>query len=316
MKIVVLDGGILNPGDLSWAEVEALGSLTVYDKTPHDQAAVRIGDAEAILVSKVPITRQVMEACGNLRYIGVTATGYNVVDIAAATERGITVTNVPAYSSAAVAQFVFAHLLALAHPVDVHARAVRDGEWKNDWCFWKTPMLELEGKTMGLVGYGQIGRAVAKIARALGMEVAATSRSRTSGRAEDGTPFMPLEELLPISDVLSLHCPLFPETKGLICEKTIAKMKDGAILINTARGPLVDEKALDAALNSGKLRGAGLDVMETEPPAADNPLLQNPRCNITPHIAWAPLETRARLMHLVAENLRCYLAGSPVHTVE
>ena len=316
MKIVVLDGYTENPGDLSWAALEALGEVTVYDRTPPEQIADRIGDAQAILTNKTPVSRETLDACPGLKYIGVLATGYNVVDVAAARERGIPVCNIPTYGTTAVAQYVFALLLELCHRVGHHGQAVAQGRWSAsaDWCFWDYPLVELAGKTMGFVGFGRIGQNAAQIARALGMEVLAyDAYPNDSGRAL--ATYVSLEALLKQSDVVSLHCPLFPETQGMINQNTIAGMKDGAKLINTSRGPLVVEADLAEALNSGKLSGAGLDVLCTEPPQADNPLLTAKNCIVTPHIAWAPRESRQRLMDIAVSNLAAFQAGAPVHVV-
>lgn len=316
MKIVVLDGYTENPGDLTWDALGALGELTVHDRTAPGDIVTRIGDAPAILVNKTPITRQTLEACPGLRYIGVLATGYNVVDTDAARARGVTVCNIPTYGTAAVAQFVFALLLELCHRVGDHGRSVQEGQWSAcpDFCYWNTPLTELAGKTMGFVGFGRIGQSAAKIARAFGMEVLAHDAFESEAGRALGT-YVPLDALLARSDVVSLHCPLLSETRGMINRESIAKMKDGAMLINTSRGPLIAEADLAQALNSGKLAGAGLDVLCDEPPRAGNPLLTTKNCMVTPHIAWAPRESRQRLMDIAVENLRQFLAGSPVNVV-
>lgn len=311
MKIVVLDGYTENPGDLSWGPLQELGELTVYDRTPPEAVLERIGDAEAIYTNKTVLSRELIQAMPTVRFIGVLATGYNVVDVQAARERGIVVCNIPTYGTDAVAQYVFALLLELCHRVAHHAQAVQEGRWTAcpDFCFWDYPLIELSGKTMGIVGYGRIGQRTAQIARAFGMQVLAYD---AFVQAEE---CVPLDELLERSDVVSLHCPLFPETKHIIRGETIARMKDGAILINTSRGPLVDEAALREALTSGKLYGAAVDVVSTEPVQPDNPLLGLENCLITPHIAWAPRESRQRLMDIAAENLRCFLRGAPQNVV-
>ena len=316
MKIVVLDGYTLNPGDLTWEGFAALGSLTVYDRTEPEEIVSRIGDAEAVIVNKCPITAETIDACPDMRYIGVLATGYNVVDVEAARKRHIAVTNIPTYGTTAVAQMVFAHLLAICQHVEAHSEAVHRGEWNTnpDWCFWNYPLIELAGKTMGVVGFGRIGQNVAAIARALGMNVLAFDHHETESGRQLGQ-YVALEELLSRSDVVTMHCPLFPETERMINRETIAKMKDGAIFINTSRGQLVDEQALADALNGGKIAHAGLDVVYTEPIRTDNPLLRAKNCFITPHIAWAPTESRKRLMDIAVENLSRFLAGSPVNTV-
>lgn len=311
MKIVVLDGYTENPGDLSWGPLQELGELTVYDRTPPEAVLERIGDAEAIYTNKTVLSRELIQAMPSVRFIGVLATGYNVVDVQAARERGIVVCNIPTYGTDAVAQYVFALLLELCHRVAHHAQAVQEGRWTAcpDFCFWDYPLIELSGKTMGIVGYGRIGQRTAQIARAFGMQVLAYD---AFVQAEE---CVPLDELLERSDVVSLHCPLFPETRHIIRGETIARMKDGAILINTSRGPLVDEAALREALTSGKLYGAAVDVVSTEPVQPDNPLLGLENCLITPHIAWAPRESRQRLMDIAVENLRCFLRGAPQNVV-
>lgn len=311
MKIVVLDGYTENPGDLSWGPLQELGELTVYDRTPPEAVLERIGDAEAIYTNKTVLSRELIQAMPSVRFIGVLATGYNVVDVQAARERGIVVCNIPTYGTDAVAQYVFALLLELCHRVAHHAQAVQEGRWTAcpDFCFWDYPLIELSGKTMGIVGYGRIGQRTAQIARAFGMQVLAYDAFVQAAEC------VPLDELLERSDVVSLHCPLFPETKHIIRGETIARMKDGAILINTSRGPLVDEAALREALTSGKLYGAAVDVVSTEPVQPDNPLLGLENCLITPHIAWAPRESRQRLMDIAVENLRCFLRGAPQNIV-
>ena len=316
MKIVILDGYTENPGDLSWEGFERLGTLTVYDRTEPSEIVSRIGDAEAVIINKCPITAETMDACPELRYVGVLATGYNVVDVTAAKERHIAVTNIPTYGTTAVAQMVFAHLLAICQHVEAHSQAVHQGEWNTnpDWCFWNYPLVELAGKTMGIVGFGRIGQTVAGIARALGMSVLAFDHHETeTGGAL--AQYVSLDELLRRSDVISMHCPLFPETERMINRDTIAQMKDGVYFINTSRGQLVDEQALADALNSGKVAHAGLDVVYTEPIRTDNPLLKAKNCFITPHIAWAPKESRKRLMDIAVDNLAQFAAGTPVNVV-
>ena len=319
MKIVILDGYCLNPGDLDWNGFEALGEVTVYDRTPVDdeeEILRRIGDSEIVLTNKTPITRSILRRRPGIRYVGLLSTGYNVVDTAAAREKGIPVCNVPGYGTAAVAQMAIALLLEICCKAGHHDRAVHEGRWSGciDYCFWDSTLVELAGKTMGIIGYGSIGQAAGEIAKALGMTVIATG-PHPWGAGERPAPYVPLEELLGRSDVVSLHCPLFPETKGIINKETIAKMKDGAILINTSRGPLLAERDVADALNSGKLYAAGVDVAETEPIPADSPLLTAKNCVITPHIAWAPLEARQRLMGIAVGNLRGFLAGSPENVV-
>ena len=318
MNIVILDGHTENPGDLSWAAFEAMGSLTVYDRTPREPEEIirRIGQAEIVYTNKTPLTAEIFDRCPSIRFVGVLATGYNVVDVAAARSHGIPVSNIPAYGTEAVAQAAMALLLEICNQVGRHSRAVHEGRWSAcpDFCFWEAPLMELAGKTLGIVGFGRIGQAMGRLGRAFGMEVlAAGSRPTEEGRAL--AQYVTLDELLARSDVISLHCPLFPETERMINRHTLAQMKDGVILLNTGRGQLICEDALAEALRSGKVRAAGLDVLSQEPPAADNPLLAAPNCFITPHIAWAPKETRQRLMDIAADNLRAFLAGSPIHVV-
>ena len=316
MKIVILDGYTENPGDLSWSGLEALGELTVYDRTPPEQVADRIGDAEIVILNKTPLPREMLDRCPNVRYIGVLATGYNIVDVQAAKERGIPVCNIPTYGTDAVGQFAIAMLLEICHHVAHHDAAVHEGRWEScpDWCFWDYPLIELAGKTMGIIGFGRIGRTTGRIARALGMQVVACDSIETDEGREIGR-YLPLEELFACSDVIALHCPLFPETQGIINRDTIAKMKDGVILLNNSRGPLSVEQDLADALNSGKVYAAGLDVASTEPIRGDNPLLKAKNCLITPHISWAPKESRQRLMGIAVESLRAFLDGNPINVV-
>ena len=317
MKIVSLDGGALNPGDLSWDCFRTFGDITVYPQTHgKDETIAHIGDAEIVLLNKVPITAAILDACPGVKLICCLATGYNVVDIAAAKERGIPVCNVPAYSTQAVAQFTFALLLELCHRVGHHNQLVYQGAWCEcpNFCFWDTPQIELAGKTMGIIGFGRIGQAVGKIARAMGMRVLAYSRSRRPVGEAIGT-YVDLNTLLSQSDVISLHCPLFPETTKLINKDTLAQMKDGAILLNTSRGAVIDEAALAEALRSGKLRGAAVDVVSAEPMHRNNPLLTAPNCIITPHMAWSPIETRQRILDITMESIRRYLNGTPINVV-
>ena len=317
MKIVILDGYTENPGDLSWAGFEALGGVTVYDRTVGGEEEVirRAKGAEVVILNKTPLPASVIEALApELKYIGVLATGYNVVDIDAAKRAGVPVCNIPTYGTTAVAQFVMALLLELCHHVADHSRSVKAGDWSRcpDFCYWNYPLIELGGKTFGVIGYGRIGRAAAKLAKAFGMNVVAYD---TFAKNDDVARIVSLDELLAVSDVISLHCPLFPETKGIIGRDAIAKMKDGVFLINTSRGPLVDEDALAEALHAGKVAGAGLDVLCVEPAREDNPLLREPNCLITPHIAWAPKESRQRLMDIAVDNLRAWQAGAPQNVV-
>ena len=317
MKIVVLDGYTENPGDLSWAPLEAFGEVTVYDRTLSEAEAIeRIGDAEVIFTNKTLITRAVIDACPSLRFISVLATGYNIVDYVYAREKGIPVANVPGYSTAAVSQLAIALLLEICHHAGHHSQTVHEGKWEKavDYCYWDYPLIELDGKTRGIIGFGNIGRATGRIAKALGMKVLAHG-SRPTPEGEAIAEYVDLDRLLKESDVISLHCPLFPETTEIINKNTIAQMKDGAILINTSRGGLVNEQDLTDALNSGKLYAAGLDVVSQEPIRSDNPLLKAKNCIMTPHIAWAPLEARKRIMSISADNLRAFLAGDPIHIV-
>ena len=316
MKIVVLDGYGLNPGDLSWDAVSQLGELTVYDRTSSEEVIERSAGAEAILTNKTVITAEIMEALPDLKYIGVLATGYNVVNIDAAREKGIVVTNIPAYSTPSVAQMVFAHILNIAQQVQHHSEEVRKGRWTNnaDFCFWDTPLIELREKKIGLVGLGHTGYTTARIAIGFGMQVTAYT-SKSSLQLPPEIKKRTLDELFSECDIVSLHCPLTDETKELVNAERLRLMKPTAILINTGRGPLVNEQDLADALNAGKLYAAGLDVLSSEPPKADNPLLTARNCYITPHIAWASLEARTRLMDILVENIKAFQAGKPVNNV-
>lgn len=317
MKIVILDGYTENPGDLSWKGFEDLGALTVYDRTPAEQIVARIGDAEAVIVNKVPITAETMDACPSIKYIGVLATGYNVIDVAAAKQRGIAVTNIPTYGTAAVAQMAFALLLEICHHAAHHSNAVHEGRWENniDWCFWDYPLIELAGKTIGIIGFGRIGQNVGQIAQAFGMKVLAYDTYQNPALISDTCRYADLDEIFAAADVISLHCPLFDSTLGIINKDAIAKMKDGVIILNNSRGPLIVEQDLANALNSGKVYAAGLDVVSTEPIKGDNPLLTAKNCFITPHISWAPKESRQRLMDIAVANLSAFIAGEPVNVV-
>ncbi len=316
MKIVILDGHAVNPGDLSWDVLEQFGSVTVYARTPDALAAQRIGDAEIVLINKTPITADLLDACPSVRLICVLATGYNVVDCAAARARGIPVCNVPAYGTAAVAQFTFALLLELCHRVGLHSDSVHEGDWceSPDFCYWRTPQMELAGKTFGIIGFGRIGRAVGAIAKAFGMKVLAYNRSRCPEGEAIGE-YVELDTVLEKADIVSLHCPLTPQTEGIINRNNLAKMKDGAMLINTARGQLLDEAAVAEALQSGKLRSAAVDVVTREPMLPTNPLLTAPNCIITPHMAWAPIESRQRIIDCTVRSIQGFLNGQPVNTV-
>ena len=320
MKIVVLDGYTLNPGDLSWEPLERFGECTVYDRTPwndDDEIIRRIGNADIVFTNKTPLSAKVFEACSNICYVGVLATGYNVVDIEAARRKKIPVVNIPSYGSAAVGQFAIALLLEICHHIGHHNQAVQEGRWEQnpDWCFWDYPLIELEHKTMGIIGSGRIGQMTGKIAQALGMEVLAYDSFRNPELENEHCRYTDLSEVLEQSDVIALHCPLFPETKGLINRESIQRMKDGVIILNNSRGPLIVEKDLAEALECGKVAAAGLDVVSVEPIQSDNPLLKAPNCLITPHISWAPRETRERLLHIAAENLKSYMNGKPVNVV-
>lgn len=315
-NIVVLDGYTLNPGDLSWSGLQELGECTIYDRTAPEQVVERCKDADIVLTNKVVLRDAELQQLPRLRYIGVLATGYNVVDIAAAREQGVIVTNIPAYSTASVAQMVFAHLLNIVNAVQLHTDSVRRGEWCSsaDFSYMLSPQTELAGKTIGIVGLGNIGSSVATIAHALGMRVVAKT-SRTAQELPDYITPLPFEELLAQSDVVTLHCPLTPDTQHLINERTLSLMKQGAILINTGRGPLIDEVAVAHALNEGYLRAAGMDVLAVEPASCDNPLLQARNAFFTPHIAWASYEARVRLMNICLDNIRAYLSGTPINRV-
>ena len=294
MKIVVLDGYTLNPGDITWEGMEALGELTVYDRTKAEDVAARIDDADVVYTNKTPITKETLDACPNVKFIGVLATGYNIVDIAAAKEKGIPVSNIPTYGTAAVSQFAIGLLLELCHHIGEHSDAVKAGEWTSnpDWCFWKYPLVELDGKTMGIIGFGRIGQDTGKIAQALGMKVLAYDAFKRPELETETCHYVDLDILLAESDVIALHCPLFPDTEGIINKDTIAKMKDGVMIINNSRGPLVVEQDLRDALDSGKVAGAAVDVVSTEPIRMDNPLIGAKNVIITPHISWAPKESR------------------------
>ncbi len=311
MKIVILDGQALNPGDLSWEKATRLGETVIYDQTVTEAETIaRIGDAQIVITNKTVITEAILDACPNIKLICISATGYNNVDGTAARKRNIPVCNVPGYGTTSVAQFTIALLLELCHRIGYHSDLVHEGEWEKcpNFCFWRTPQTELTGKTFGIIGYGSIGRAVAPIAAALGMNVIAHSRTRREDPAGI-TEMVDLDTLLRRSDVISLHCPLFPETEGIICAETIAKMKDGVMILNTARGPLIDENALADALRSGKVKGAAVDVVSREPILGSNPLLTAPNCIITPHMAWTQTEARQRVVDITADNICGFLKG-------
>ena len=317
MKIIVLDGFTENPGDLSWDCLKKYGDLTVYDRTPYDDDEIirRIGDAEVVFTNKCPISKKTIDTC-NIKYISVLATGYNIVDYKYAAEKGIAVSNVPAYGTASVGQFAIALLLEICHHVQHHSAEVHNGKWETnpDWCFWDFPLIELAGKTMGIVGFGRIGRTTGRIAKAMGMKILATGSKETE-EGREIAEYSDLDTVLKESDVIALHCPLFPETQGMINKDTIAKMKDGVIIINNSRGQLINEQDLADALNSGKVFAAGLDVVSTEPIKGDNPLLKAKNCLITPHISWAPKESRQRIMECSENNLKAYLSGEPQNVI-
>lgn len=317
MKIVNLDGYTTNPGDLSWDGIKRFGDYTVYDRTPADKVIERAKGANILIINKTVVTKEILDALSpELEYIGLQSTGYNVVDCEYARKLGVTVCNIPSYSTNAVAQLVFAFILQITNEVTLHADAVRNGEWCRceDFCFWKKPLTELAGKTIGIIGFGAIGQKVAQISKAFDMKILAYN-PRPKSAADLDVVFTDMDTLLKKSDIITCHCPLTSETKGLINAENIAKMKNSAIFINTSRGPVVDEKALADALNSSKIRAAGLDVLETEPARTDNPLLTAKNCYITPHIAWAALETRARLLKILEENLEAYISGKPQNVV-
>jgi glycerate dehydrogenase len=316
MKIVILDGYTENPGDLSWNGFEALGELTIYDRTPESKIIERINGNEGVITNKTPISRETLEACPEIKYIGVLATGYNVVDVVAAKERNIPVCNIPTYGTATVGQFAIGLLLEICHHIGHHDRAVHEGRWEKnvDWCFWDYPLIELSTKTMGIIGFGRIGQTTGQIARALGMKIIAFDEiENESGRAI--ASYVSIDRLFSESDVITLHCPLFPATQGIINKNSIKKMKDGVILLNNSRGALIVEQDLADALNSGKVFAAGLDVVSTEPIQGNNPLLGAKNCVITPHISWASKESRQRLMDISVENIRAFINGNPINVV-
>jgi glycerate dehydrogenase len=317
MKIVVLDGYALNPGDLSWDSLKQLGEVEIHDRTPEELVVERVDKADVVLTNKTPLSQAALSQLPALKYIGVLATGYNIVNTQAARERGIVVTNIPTYGTASVAQFAIALLLELCHHVGLHAEAVRNGEWSRnpDWSFWKTPLIELSGKTIGIVGFGRIGRQTAAIAAALGMRVVANDAVEAGAPDYPGFKWMPLDQIVSEVDVLSLHCPLFPENKGMINSERLGRMRRSAFLLNTSRGPLVVDQELADALNDGVIAGAALDVLSLEPPIASNPLLSAKNCIVTPHMAWATKEARSRLLDIAVENVRAFVEGRVVNAV-
>jgi glycerate dehydrogenase len=317
MKIVVLDGYTLNPGDLCWDEWEKLGELRVYDRTPYEKTAERCADAEVVLTNKAPLRKDVLEKLSSLKYIGVLATGYNIIDTETARAKEILVTNVPGYGTASVVQMTFSLLLELCLHVQRHSDAVMSGKWSAspDFCFWDFPLMELSGKTMGIIGFGRIGAQVADVASAFGMKIIGNKRHPDDQSVRKNFRWAAIDELLEQSDVVSMHCPLMPETEGLLNRDSLKRMKKTAFLLNTSRGPLIVEKDLAEALNTGLIAGAGLDVLSVEPPSADNPLLTAKNCLITPHIAWATKEARTRMMNIALDNLKAFLSGHPVNLV-
>ena len=317
MKIVILDGYAVNPGDLSYDSLKSLGDVTIYDRTPKEKVIEYSKDADMLIINKIVLGKDELKKLPKLKYIGVMATGYNVVDVSAAKELGIIVTNIPNYSTKSVAQITFALLLELCHHIEEHSVAVKNGTWSNskDFCFWNHPLLELDGKTLGIIGFGAIGKQVAEIAAAFGMNIIAYSRTITDQNNRNNFRWVSLDELLRESDVISLHCPLFSETMGLINKNTLSKMKNSAFLINTSRGPLIVEEDLANALNNNIIAGAALDVLSKEPPEIGNPLFTAKNCIITPHIAWAVKEARQRLLNIAVGNIKAFLKGEPINVV-
>jgi len=319
MKIVVLDGYTLNPGDLSWEGIQQFGELPVHDRIgmAPENVIKTIGNAEIVFTNKTPLPSSVLEKVTSVKYIGVLATGYNVVDTDAAKELGMLVSNIPTYGTTAVAQYTFALLLEICHHAGAHSEAVKNGDWTKspDFCFWNFPLIELSGKTMGLIGFGRIGQATASIGQAFGLKILAYDTYQDPSLENENCTYASLEDLLEKSDVISLHCPLFDSTKGIINKDSITRMKDGVLIINTSRGPLIVEQDLKDALESGKVAAAAVDVVTSEPISSDNPLLKAKNCLITPHIAWAPKESRARLMDIAIANLKAFLDGNPVNIV-
>lgn len=317
MKIVILDGYTTNPGDLSWDWLDEYGDITVYDRTPADKILERAKDAEILVTNKTPLTAETLSKLEKVRFIPLLSTGFNVVDVAYAKTRGIPVSNIPCYSTSAVAQITFSYILQFANATAVHSDSVHKGEWESnpDFCYWKTPLWELDGKTLGIIGFGKIGQAVADIAEGFRMNVLAVSGHETDQSARKNFSWTTLNDLLERSDIVTIHTPLTEKTTGMVNAEFISKMKDGAYLINTSRGPVLNEKAVADALNSGKLAGVGVDVLSVEPPKPDNPLLKAKNCLITPHIAWAGFETRERLMKICRENIDAFVKGSPINVV-
>lgn len=317
MKIVVLDGYTLNPGDLTWAGIEKFGEVSVYDRTAPEEIRERLAGAEIVFTNKTPLTREHFAANPRIRFVGVLATGYNVVDIAAARERGIPVCNIPTYGTMAVAQFATALMLELCHRVGRHADSVKAGDWSrgNDFCYWLNPLIELDGKTLGIVGFGRIGQAFGRIAQSLGMKILAVDDYPDRQLESDTLRYTTLDDLYANADVISLHCPLFDNNRGMIDKAAIGRMKPGVLILNTSRGPLINEADLAEALKSGHVAGAALDVLSSEPPSPSNPLLSAPNCIVTPHIAWATKEARTRLMNIATDNLSAFLKGAAQNVV-
>ena len=317
MKIVVLDGYTLNPGDLTWAGIEKFGEVTVYDRTAPEEVRERLAGAEIVFTNKTPLTREHFAANPRIRFVGVLATGYNVVDVAAARERGIPVCNIPTYGTMAVAQFATALMLELCHRVGRHADSVKAGDWSrgNDFCYWLNPLIELDGKTLGIVGFGRIGQAFGRIAQSLGMKILAVDDYPDRRLESDTLRYTTLDDLYANADVISLHCPLFDNNRGMIDKTALGKMKPGVLILNTSRGPLINEADLAEALKSGHVAGAALDVLLSEPPSPSNPLLSAPNCIVTPHIAWATKEARTRLMNIATDNLSAFLKGAAQNVV-
>lgn len=317
MKAVILDGYTTNPGDLSWDWLREKCKLTVYDRTPFDETAERCKGYDIIITNKTPLNKDILEQLPDCKFIALLSTGYNIIDCEYAASRGIPVSNIPAYSTGAVAQLTFAFILELCNKVAIHNTEVKKGKWSEckDFCFWKTPLQELGGKTLGIIGFGSIGRAVAKIGSAFGMRVVANTANPDKYKDATDVSFVSLDELLSSADIVTLHCPLTPATTGMVNAEFIGKMKRSAYLINTSRGPVLNEADVADALKNGRIAGAGVDVLSTEPPSADNPLLSCENCLITPHIAWAAFETRQRLISILEQNITAFLAGKPINTV-
>ncbi|MBP3710352.1 MAG: D-2-hydroxyacid dehydrogenase [Treponema sp.] len=320
MKLVLLDGSVVNPGDLSWSGLKKYGEFVAYERTDVNncqEIVARIGDAEIVITNKTPITKETIDACPSIKFIAVLATGYNIIDIAYAKEKGIVVSNVPAYGTDCVAQFAIALLLELCHHIGHHNHVVHEGKWERctDFCFWDFPLVELAGKTMGIIGFGRIGHRTGQIAKALNMNVIVNSRSVNHDFEKESFTYVTLDELFAKSDVVVLHCPLFPATEGIINKDSIAKMKDGVLIVNNSRGQLIVEQDLADALNSGKVAGAALDVVAVEPIKDNNPLLTAKNCIITPHISWASKESRRRIVEMSEDNVKAYVAGRPINVV-